>query len=179
MTVIAAHTPGARTSTVPAPGINARSTAWCRTALQSVLPIRPGQVPAESGILRAQPVASMAEALPGLLIYRFTHSMYYAKAQQLSEEIMRLADGAQPPLRWFCIDASGVDDVDYSTIETLRSVFGLLQQREVRLVMAQLLDGVKSEISRDFRDLLGADAIYETLDDVLSAYRDQMDERPL
>ena len=41
-------------------------------------------VPEASGVMRAQPVASKAEAEPGLLIYRFTHSMYYANAQQLT-----------------------------------------------------------------------------------------------
>jgi MFS superfamily sulfate permease-like transporter len=33
-------------------------------------------IPAESGVLKPQPVASGAQALPGLAIYRFTHSMY-------------------------------------------------------------------------------------------------------
>ena len=44
-------------------------------------------VPSETSVLRPQPVATRAQALPGLLIYRFTHSMYYANSEQLSEEI--------------------------------------------------------------------------------------------
>src|SRR5262249_29097556 len=44
-------------------------------------------VPGASGVWHAQPVATRAQALPGLLIYRFTHSMYYANAQQLSDEM--------------------------------------------------------------------------------------------
>jgi hypothetical protein len=37
------------------------------------------------------PRCSIPEAaLPGLLIYRFTHSMYYANAQQMSDEILDL-----------------------------------------------------------------------------------------
>ncbi|MGD9083421.1 MAG: SulP family inorganic anion transporter, partial [Desulfobacterales bacterium] len=65
-------------------------------------------VPAESGAWRAQPVATKAQAVPGLLIYRFTHSMYYANSQQLSEEILDLVNSAEPPLRWFCLDAAAV-----------------------------------------------------------------------
>lgn len=49
-------------------------------------------VPTESGNWHAQPVDSGAEAEPGLAIYRFTHSMYYANAEQLSEEITTLAN---------------------------------------------------------------------------------------
>ena len=47
--------------------------------------------------------------------------MYYANAQQLSEEIA-FVNSAEPALRWFCIDVSAVDDVDYSAAETLRSI---------------------------------------------------------
>ena len=86
-------------------------------------------VPAESGVLRAQPVTTHAQALPGLLIYRFTHSMYYANSEQLSEEISELVNNAEPPIRWFCMDASAVDDVDYSAAETLRSIFSSIKEK--------------------------------------------------
>ena len=130
-------------------------------------------VPAESGTFHAQPVATNAQAMPGLLIYRFTHSMYYANAQQLSEEIMGLANRAEPPLRWLCIDASAIDDVDFSAAETLRSLHGMLKEKGIRLVVAQVLDDVKAESRYQLGQLFGADAFYETLVDVLTAYRHQ------
>jgi MFS superfamily sulfate permease-like transporter len=134
------------------------------------------QVPAESGIWHAQPVASRAEALPGLLIYRFTHSMYYANAEQLSEQITDLANNAQPPLRWLCLDASAVDDVDYSAAETLRSSFASLKDKGIRLVVAQVLDDVKEESRYNLRQLFGEDAFYDTLEDVVKAYQQQTGE---
>lgn len=76
-------------------------------------------VPTETGVLHAQPVATRAEAIPGLLIYRFTHGMYYANSQQLAEEVTELVNEAEQPLRWLCIDASAVDDVDFSAAETV------------------------------------------------------------
>src|SRR5215468_9508851 len=60
-------------------------------------------VPGASG-WNAQPVATAAQALPGLVIYRFTHSMYYANAQQLSNELVDLVKRTKPPVRWLCID---------------------------------------------------------------------------
>ena len=134
------------------------------------------QVPAESGIWHAQPVASRAEAVPGLLIYRFTHSMYYANAEQLSEQITDLANNAQPPLRWLCLDASAVDDVDYSAAETLRSSFASLKDKGIRLVVAQVLDDVKEESRYNLRQLFGEDAFYDTLEDVVKAYQQQTGE---
>jgi SulP family sulfate permease len=130
-------------------------------------------VPAETGVLRAQPVATHAQAAPGLLIYRFTHSMYYANSEQLSEEITGLANSADPALRWFCIDASAVDDVDYSAAETLRSIFGILKEKGIRLVVAQVLDDVREESRYKLRQLFGEDAFYDTLDDVVKDYRKQ------
>ena len=130
-------------------------------------------VPAESGVLRAQPVATKAQASPGLLIYRFTHSMYYANSEQLSEEISSLINNAEPPIRWFCLDASAVDDVDYSAAETLRSIFGIMKEKGIRLVVAQVLDDVREESRYRLRELYGEDAFYDTLDDVVKDYKQQ------
>ena len=131
-------------------------------------------VPAESGVMVAQPVASKAEALPGLLIYRFTHSMYYANSQQLTEEITGLVSNAEPPLRWLCIDASAVDDVDYSAAETLRSLYGILKDKGVRIVVAQVMDDVRQESRYKLQELFGEDAFFDTLDDVMEAFRQEM-----
>jgi sulfate permease, SulP family len=130
-------------------------------------------VPADSGALHAQPVATRAQALPGLLIYRFTHSMYYANAEQLSAEITDLANNSEPPLRWLCLDASAVDDVDYSAAETLRSLFTLLKDKGIRLVVAQVLDDIREQSRYNFRQLFGEDAFYDTLEDVMQDYQRQ------
>jgi len=128
-------------------------------------------VPTGTGTLRPRPVATGDQAAPGLIIYRFTHSMYYANAQQLSEEVTRLAGTADPPLRWFCLDASAVDDVDYTAAETLRSLYGILSERGIRLVVAQVSEEVRSESHYQLSDLFGEESIFETLADVLQAYR--------
>jgi high affinity sulfate transporter 1 len=133
-------------------------------------------VPAESGLLHAQPVATRAEAVPGLLIYRFTHSMYYANAEQLSEEVTDLANNAEPPLRWLCLDAAAVDDVDYSAAETLRSIFGILKEKRIRLVVAQVMDDVREESRYELHQVFGEDAFYDTLEDVMKDYRKQTGE---
>jgi high affinity sulfate transporter 1 len=130
-------------------------------------------VPGESGVWQAQPVATRVQAMPGLLIYRFTHSMYYANSQQLSEEITDLVNHADPPLRWFCIDGSAVDDVDYSAAETLRSTFGILKEKGVRLVVAQVLEDVKERSRYHLEQLFGQDAFYDTLQDVVNDYQKQ------
>jgi SulP family sulfate permease len=128
-------------------------------------------VPTKSGLLHAKPVATQAQAAPGLLIYRFTHSMYYANIQQLSEQITDLANNAQPPLRWICLDASAVDDVDYSAAETLRSLYAVLKEKGIRLVVAHVLYDVRDKSHYQFKELFGEDAFFDTLEDVEQAYQ--------
>ncbi len=44
---------------------------------------------------KAEPVRTQAQMLPGLLIYRFSHGMYYANTQLLSEEVGRLVQDGE------------------------------------------------------------------------------------
>ena len=129
-------------------------------------------VPGESGGREPRPVATAAQAAPGLVIYRFTHSLYYANCRQLSDEISLLANTADPPLRWLCIDASAMDDIDYSAAETLRSVHASLKARGIRLVIGEVLD-LKTRTAYHFKELLGEDAFYDHLEDVVKQYRQQ------
>jgi len=130
-------------------------------------------VPDESGRRQPRPVATAGQAAPGLVIYRFTHSLYYANCQQLADEISFLANTAEPPLRWLCLDASAVDDVDYSAAETLRSVHAKLKAKGVRLVVAEEMEDFKGKARYQLRELFGEDAFYDHLEDVVKQYRGQ------
>ena len=130
----------------------------------------------DTGALQARPVVTALQAEPGLVIYRFTHGMYYANTQQLTDEVTTLVNNADPALKWLCIDASAIDDIDYSAAETLRSLFFLLKDKGVRLVVAQLMDDVGNESRYLFDELFGEDDYYDTLDEVIDAYRKQFDQ---
>lgn len=125
----------------------------------------------EKGDWRVLPVITPEQIRPGLLVYRFAHTMYYANAEQLSREVIELAKGAEPPLDWFCIDASAVADVDFSAAATLREIYGVLKGQGIRLVLAEVVDLVKAELDRyELTDLIGKDAFYETISEVVSTY---------
>lgn len=130
-------------------------------------------VPGEAGGRNPQPVATAAQAAPGLVIYRFTHSLYYANRRQLAEEISFLANATNPPLRWLCLDASAIDDVDFSAAETLRSVHATLQAKGIRLVVAEVMEDLKTQTRYRFKEVFGADAFYDHLEDVIKQYRQQ------
>jgi MFS superfamily sulfate permease-like transporter len=125
----------------------------------------------KAGGWRLLPVTAPEQIRPGLLMYRFAHTMYYANAQQLSEQVVALASGAQPPLIWFCIDASAVADVDFTAASTLRDIHGILKMQGIRLVFCTVIDLVKAELDRyELTDLFGEDAFYESVNAVMNAY---------
>lgn len=132
-------------------------------------------VPGESGGRYSRPVDSGAQAAPGLVIYRFTHSLYYANCKQFANEIALVSNSAEPPLRWLCLDASAIDDVDFSAAETLRSVHAKLKESGIRLVVAEEMEDVKAEAHYRLNELIGADAFYDHLEDVVRAYRQEFD----
>ena len=128
----------------------------------------------EQGHWRTLPVSSRSQLVPGLLVYRFTHSMYYANAKLLAEQVLELARDSQPPLSWFCIDAAAVDDVDFTAAETLLSICGLLKEQGIRLVFANVSNDVRTELDRSgLTERVCEEAYYATVDDVLNAFREK------
>lgn len=128
-------------------------------------------VRADSGSLRSLPVDPSARVVPGLAVYRFAASLYYANAEHFSAEVQSLADAESADLRWLCIDAAAIADVDYSGGETLREVAESLQERGIRLVLAETDPSVRATLDRyGFTDVIGSYAYYETVDDVVAAY---------
>lgn len=122
---------------------------------------------------KSEPVATQGQLLPGLLVYRFTHGMYYANAEQLSEEVTRLAREAKPPLVWFCIDASAVDDIDYTAAATLRSLYAMLREQGIRLIFYGVSDEVYAQLERSgITALVGPDAFYATVGAVIRTYQE-------
>jgi MFS superfamily sulfate permease-like transporter len=62
--------------------------------------------------------------------------------------------------------------VDFSAAATLAEMVHLLQERKVKLVLSEIDDKVRAELDRsEVTGLIGKDAIFDTLDDVIAAYR--------
>src|SRR5215471_9945335 len=111
--------------------------------------------------LRAQPIGvrphgngrggihpSCLQAEPGLMIYRFSHSVYYANSELLFGQVTELLEAAAPPLQWFCIDAAAIDDIDFTGAATLRALHETLRKAGVKLVFAHVSDDVRVALEK-------------------------------
>jgi high affinity sulfate transporter 1 len=125
------------------------------------------------GRIRSGPVEPGARTLPGLAVYRFNASLYYANANLFLEEVNGLLASTDPDLvRWLCIDAAAISDIDYSAAETLRQLHDEAVERNVRVVFAEVQPSVRAELDRlDLAETFGQDAFYDTVTDVVEAFR--------
>ena len=117
-------------------------------------------------------IDSGAQAAPGLVVYRFGASLYYANATQFTAEILDIAADADPPLRWFCLAASAMGDVDYTGADAIRVVVQELTERGVTFVACDLDPAVRRLLDAyGLTERIGAGHVYPTVRDVVEAYR--------
>ena len=125
----------------------------------------------ESGAWTMTEAASGAEALPGLIVYHFGASLFYANAARFAQEVLDLAGRVKPVPAWFCISADAMGDIDFTGSAVLRGVHEELQKRGITLVMCELIGEVRAELERDgLVELIGEEHLFSTLDDVSHAF---------
>ncbi len=128
-------------------------------------------VEADDHRFRSLPVDPAARVVPGLAVYRFGAGLYYANAEHFSSEVLAFVDDGEPALRWLCLDAAAIGDVDYSGGLTLREVAETLHGRGARLVVAELDPAVRMTLDRyGLADVIPADAYFDTVGDVVRAF---------
>ena len=128
--------------------------------------------PADGGGWTSAPVTPDARTLPGLVVYRFAGSVYYANAGLLFEQASRFANSSAPP-RWFCLDAAAIPDIDYSGGETIKQLQGELDAHGIKLVVAEAMDMVSAELDRyGITELLGDDAFFPSVHDAVQRFEE-------
>jgi high affinity sulfate transporter 1 len=118
----------------------------------------------QDGAWRAIPVTVGAQARPGLVIYRFTHSLYYANEQKFQDETLELTRPGDVPVHCLCVDFTAIDDVDFTGGATLLRVARTLKERQVRLLLANVSDHVRGQLDRSgVTSVVGNDAYLSDL----------------
>lgn len=92
-------------------------------------------------------------AAEGIIVYRFEANLFYANAGRLMEEVISLVENSSPTLHWVVLDASGVNDIDYTAAKSLLQLSSELKLRGVRLACVAHSVGVLDEIRRYTRDI--------------------------
>jgi len=117
-------------------------------------------------------IESGNQAAPGLVVYQFGANLYYANEARFTSEILNIVQNANPPLRWLCLSAVSIQDIDFSGSEALRLLYKVLSKRGIVLVMSSVEEPVMRQLERDdLINLIGKDQIFEFTKDVIVAYQ--------
>jgi len=113
-------------------------------------------------------------AAPGIVVYRFEADLFYANTGRFTEEVLKLVNDASPPLRWVVIDATEINNIDYTAGKKLVQLGEELDRRGVGIVAVALPTGVRHELDR-YKALRANRAhpeIFATVDAAVEALRD-------
>jgi high affinity sulfate transporter 1 len=119
----------------------------------------------------AGPLVEADDAVPGLVVYRFGASMYYANTNRLLEELHAILSRGSGAPTWLCIDAAGIADVDFSAGDAILAAVANAKDAGTRVVFAEVDPPVADELARyGVTAEIGEDAFFETVPDVLRAF---------
>jgi SulP family sulfate permease len=117
------------------------------------------------------PDAATSDIVPGLAVYRFSASLYFANANLLAEQVRTILEREGGPPSWLCLDAAAIEDVDFSGGQTLVGLRAQAEEAGVRLVFAEVDDEVRQEFDRyGFTETVGEDAFFATVLDAIDAF---------
>jgi high affinity sulfate transporter 1 len=99
-----------------------------------------------------------AEAVPGLLVYRFSAPLFFANSSLFRDRIEALVDAAPHPVRGVVVDGGAIHDVDLMACEMLVELDRELGERGIALAFGNLRDRVRRDIERGLSLAPDADA---------------------
>lgn len=113
-----------------------------------------------------------ARTVPGLLVYRFDAGLVFFNADYFKSRVLMVIAESPTPVRWFVLDAGGINFIDIAAVQKLQGLRGELASRGIvfciarpkRLMRGTLeLGGLVEEIGRD--------RIFVTVKTALGAYQ--------
>jgi len=133
-------------------------------------PLNSVLVKSPAGHWEAQPVTPGARTEPGIAIYRFGTSLYYANAARLVDDLRAVVRTDQP-LDWLVLDLAAVEDIDYTAAAVLTTALGIAKERHIRFALSSVLAPVQRELDQyGISKALGPGASYETAGAALEAF---------
>jgi len=117
------------------------------------------------------------ETTPGLLIFRFDSSLFFASANHFAEALQTCITAAAQPVRQVLIDAETINLMDTTAAEMLRDLKTSLDKQGITLAFASVHDLVKDKMAlTGVVDEVGADHFYDTVLEGVEAFGNSKQE---
>ncbi|MCC7551825.1 MAG: SulP family inorganic anion transporter [Methanobacterium sp.] len=110
----------------------------------------------------------------GLIVYRFNRDLYYANAEKLMKEVIKIVKKSDPPLEWLILDSGGFTSVDYTSVHMLKELKAKLDEMNVVLVMTTVFPSLRRQFERSgFMKILGEENLYGGVNDAIRAFENR------
>ncbi len=126
---------------------------------------RLGRMPDQAGAFGDVTRHPAAAPVPGILILRLDAQLYYANALTVRDQIMRLLEDSDGPVRAVLIDAAGQDSLDITSSDMLKGLVGRLRKRGIDTDFAEVHQPVLEFAAKTgLLDQIGEDHLFPTVD---------------
>ncbi len=116
-----------------------------------------------------------APNIPGIIIYRFGASLYFANATFFEEEVAKLFTQSTTPVKWFVLDAAAMNDMDTTGEEALHQVLTWLAKRGVTVAVTRANPSTTALFKHyHLLELIGENRLYPTNRHAITAFRQEM-----
>jgi MFS superfamily sulfate permease-like transporter len=120
---------------------------------------------------RLVPAVPGAVTEPGLVIYSFGATLFYANASLFTKEIRGLVGPTPSPVRWLVVDAEAITNVDYTAARMLSQLQKELANSGVVLVFARVPPSLKADLDRHLlTEIIGPGQFFDRLHDAVAAF---------
>lgn len=89
-----------------------------------------------------------AETLPGIILVRIDAQFYFGNVSFLKETVRTLVDESEVPVRYFVIEAAGVNDLDSAAAAALAELDDELASQGTKLVLTRIKGPVRDVLHR-------------------------------
>jgi len=123
----------------------------------------------EPKYLKAAPGVQSA---PGLLVFRFDATLFYANANRFVDDIEALIHKAPDKVRWLVLDAGSLDDIDYSAGLSLGGLFDFADARGITVALARADNDLIEDLDKlAIKKRIAPEHYYGNLVDAVVAFR--------
>ncbi|MGB6375860.1 MAG: sulfate permease [Syntrophobacteria bacterium] len=112
-----------------------------------------------------------AEALPGLLIFRFDAPVIFPNVGYFADEVRRLIAEAATPIREVLIPAQQINQLDSTGADQLAKLQAELLAKGIAFSFAEAKSALREAMGRTgLEEKIGADHFYESIEDGVQAF---------
>jgi SulP family sulfate permease len=121
---------------------------------------------------RVAPVGPGVVTEPGLALYRFGSSLFYANANRFAEELLRLAGPQPSAVQWIVVDAEAISQIDYSASRVIARLNDELNRHGVALGFARMPPETLADFHRHhLGECIPPSLVFNRLHEALEAFR--------